>query len=170
MAPAPSAAISVISRAPRTPIDRGIFGSFLEHFHRVVYGGIVEPGSPLADADGFRTDVADAVRELGVPVVRWPGGCFVSSYQWLDGVGPERTPTFDKAWRVDDPNTFGTAEFVRWCELVGTEPYICTNAGTGTAEEMADWVEYCNASGGGRWASLRRSHGSDQPFDVRLWS
>ena len=165
-----SAAISVVSQSPRTPINRHIFGYFIEHFHRLIYGGIYEPGSQFADVDGFRTDVADALRELGVPIVRWPGGCFVSSYEWLDGVGPERTPSFDKAWRVDDPNTFGTAEFVAWCELVGAEPYICTNAGTGTAVEMADWVEYCNAAGVGTWASLRRQHGFGRPLGVQHWS
>jgi alpha-N-arabinofuranosidase len=120
-----------------------IFGQFIEHFHRQVYGGIFEPGSPLSDRDGFRTDVVEALRELKIPIVRWPGGCFVSSYHWLDGVGPDRQPAYDKAWGVD-PNTFGMVEFVKWCRLIGTEPFICINSGMGTLEEMSDWVEYCN--------------------------
>ncbi|MGI3779247.1 MAG: alpha-L-arabinofuranosidase C-terminal domain-containing protein, partial [Janthinobacterium lividum] len=157
--------------SPGTTYSRDVFGHFVEHFHRQVYGGIFEPGSPLSDERGFRTDVIEAVRELAPPVVRWPGGCFVSSYYWLDGVGEDRRSHYDKAWRVTDPNTFGTAEFVAWCRAIGAEPYICTNAGTGTAEEMSDWVEYCNLpAGSGRWADLRAEHGSPEPFGVRFWS
>src|SRR6185436_15572438 len=104
-----------------------IFGQFLEHFHRQVYGGIFEPGSALADERGFRQDVIAALRELKIPIVRWPGGCFVSAYHWREGIGPERQPSYDKAWRVEDTNTFGTDEFIAWCRLIGAEPYICTN-------------------------------------------
>ncbi|GHT51139.1 alpha-N-arabinofuranosidase [Bacteroidia bacterium] len=149
--------------------DPMIFGQFIEHFHRQIYGGIFEPGSPLSDKDGFRTDVMEALRELKIPIVRWPGGCFVSSYHWLDGVGPNRQPSFDKAWGVTDPNTFGTIEFVKWCRKIGAEPFICTNAGTGTAEEMSDWVEYCNLNVG-KYAQLRKSHGVEEPLDVKYWS
>jgi alpha-N-arabinofuranosidase len=151
------------------PYDRMIFGQFLEHFHRQVYGGVFEPGSPLADGRGFRTDVIEALRELRIPIVRWPGGCFVSAYHWKDGIGPDREPTFDKAWNVEEPNTFGTDEFVAWCEAIGAEPYICTNAGTGTAEEMSDWVEYCNGTLG-RWARRRAANGHEQPHGVKYWS
>jgi alpha-L-arabinofuranosidase len=150
--------------------NRMLFGQFLEHFHRQVYGGIFEPGSNLSDAVGFRTDVIEALRELRVPIVRWPGGCFVSAYHWLDGVGPNRKPSYDKAWLVSDSNKFGTDEFVTWCRKIGAEPYICTNAGTGTAEEMANWVEYCNLSGGGKFADLRRENGHSEPLRVRFWS
>lgn len=149
--------------------DRMIFGQFIEHFHRQVYGGIFEPGSPLSDENGFRKDVIEAMKELKVPIVRWPGGCFVSAYHWLDGTGPDRQPAYDKAWHVEDPNTFGTAEFVFWCRKIGAEPYICTNAGTGTPEEMSDWVEYCNLNIG-RYGRLRKKHGYDQPFNVKYWS
>jgi alpha-N-arabinofuranosidase len=151
------------------PYDRMIFGQFLEHFHRQVYGGVFEPGSPLADARGFRTDVIEALRELRIPIVRWPGGCFVSAYHWTDGVGPNREPTFDKAWSVEEPHTFGTGEFVAWCAAIGAEPYICTNAGTGTAEEMSDWVEYCNGTLG-RWARRRAANGDPEPHGVKYWS
>jgi alpha-N-arabinofuranosidase len=104
-----------------------IYGQFLEHFHRQVYDGVFEPGSPLADGRGFRLDVIAALKELRVPVVRWPGGCFVRAYHWKDGIGPHRRPAYDKAWRVEEPNTFGTGEFVDWCHEIGAEPYICTN-------------------------------------------
>jgi alpha-N-arabinofuranosidase len=153
---------------PKT-YDPMIFGQFIEHFHRQIYGGIFEPGSPLADADGFRRDVVEALLELKIPIIRWPGGCFVSSYHWLDGVGPNRQPALDKAWDVEDPNTFGTAEFVKWCKLINAEPYICTNAGTGTPEEMSDWVEYCNRNIG-KYGRMRKSHGADEPFNVKYWS
>ena len=146
-----------------------IFGSFLEHFHRQIYGGIFEPGSKLADADGFRSDVIAALKEIKTPIVRWPGGCFVSAYHWKDGVGKVRESTFDKAWAVEEPNTFGTDEYVKWCRKVGCAPYICTNAGTGTPEEMSDWVEYCNATVG-RYARLRAANGNPEPFNVKYWS
>lgn len=115
-----------------------LYGHFLEHFHRQIYGGVYDPGSPLSDEDGMRRDVIDALRKIKVPILRWLGGCFVSSYHWKDGVGKERRPSFDKAWRVEESNAFGTDEFVRLCRKIGCEPYICTNAGTGDAEEMSD--------------------------------
>ena len=165
------AAVDVALAARPTAYSRDIFGHFIEHFHRQVYGGLFQPGSTLSDDRGFRLDVVEAMRELRPSVVRWPGGCFVSSYHWLDGVGTARRPHYDKAWRVTDPNTFGTREFVEWCAAIGAEPYICTNAGTGTAEEMSDWVEYCNLPvGSGRWADLRAEHGHPEPYDVRYWS
>ena len=149
--------------------DFKIFGHFLEHFHRQIYGGVYDPQSPLADEHGFRTDVLDALRKIKTPVIRWPGGCFVSAYPWKKGVGQQRIPYYDKAWRVEEPNTFGTDELITLCREVGAEPYICTNAGTGTPEEMADWVEYCNLMIG-EWASLRKENGQNEPFAVKYWS
>jgi alpha-N-arabinofuranosidase len=113
--------LCIAMQAQDKPVEynRMIFEQFIEHFHSQIYGGIFEPGSPLSDKDGFRTDVVAAMRELQVPIVRWPGGCFVSSYHWLDGVGPDRQPALDKAWGVEDPNTFGMVEFVKWCRLIG---------------------------------------------------
>jgi alpha-L-arabinofuranosidase len=151
-------------------VDRMVFGQFLEHFHRQVYGGAFEPGSPLSDERGFRQDVISALREIRVPIVRWPGGCFVSAYHWYDGIGLHRRPAYDKAWRVEDPNTFGTDEYVAWCHAIGAEPYICTNAGTGTPEEMSDWVEYCNLPDQGHWAKQRCANGHNDPYNVRYWS
>ena len=150
--------------------DPMIYGHFIEHFHRQIYGGIYDPGNPLSDEDGLRTDVLDAMRHIKVPVLRWPGGCFVSSYHWKDAVGEKRTPFFDKAWRVEDPNTFGTDEYVNMCRKLGCEPYICTNAGTGTAEEMSDWVEYCNLENEGQYARWRIANGCEKPHRVKYWS
>lgn len=146
-----------------------IFGHFIEHFSTQVYGGIFDPGNPLSDEDGFRKDVIEALREIKAPIVRWPGGCFVSTYHWMGGVGPVRTPVFDKSWGVEDPNTFGTDEYVKWCRKVGCEPYICTNAGTGTPEEMSDWVEYCNLNYG-KFGRLRAENGHPEPYGVKYWS
>lgn len=150
--------------------DPMIYGHFIEHFHRQIYGGIYDPENPLSDEDGLRTDVLDAMRHIKVPVLRWPGGCFVSSYHWKDAVGEKRTPFFDKAWRVEDPNTFGTDEYVNMCRKLGCEPYICTNAGTGTAEEMSDWVEYCNLESEGQYARWRIANGCEKPHRVKYWS
>lgn len=147
-----------------------LYGHFIEHFHRQIYGGIYDPDSPFADEDGMRTDVLEAMRKIKVPILRWPGGCFVSSYHWKDAVGPVGQPFFDKAWRVEDPGTFGTDEYVKLCRKVGCRPYICTNAGTGTAEEMSDWVEYCNLETEGRYARERIANGHREPYGVKYWS
>jgi alpha-N-arabinofuranosidase len=150
--------------------DARFFGYFLEHFHRQVYRGIFDPDSPLAGAHGFREDVLEAARRLRPAVLRWPGGCFASAYHWEQGVGASRVPSYDKAWRVEDPNTFGTDEFITLCRLIGAEPYLCTNAGTGTPEEMSNWLEYCNLPARTRWASMRAANGSPEPYGVQLWS
>ena len=147
-----------------------IYGQFLEHFHRQIYGGVYDPASPRADADGLRTDVLDALREIRTPIIRWPGGCFVSAYDWKKGVGRNRPAVFDKAWRVEEPNTFGTDEFIALCRKLNCEPYICTNAGTGRAEAMSDWVEYCNMPEMGEYARLRKANGHSEPFGVKYWS
>ncbi len=150
--------------------NKMIYGHFIEHFHRQIYGGVFDPENPLSDEKGFRSDVIEALRQIQVPVLRWPGGCFVSSYHWKEAVGPDRTPMFDKAWRVEDSNRFGTDEFIEMCRLIGCEPYICTNAGTGTAEEMSDWVEYCNLPNEGKYAKWRIANGYPEPHAVRYWS
>lgn len=150
--------------------DPMIYGHFLEHFHRQIYGGIYEPDSPFADEQGMRKDVMEALKRISPAVVRWPGGCYVSAYHWKDGVGPERQPAYDKAWRVEESNRFGTDEFMDFCDKIEAEPYICTNAGTGTPEEMSDWVEYCNLPDQGKWARARISNGHPQPYGVKYWS
>jgi len=147
-----------------------IYGQFIEHFHRQIYGGVYDPTHPLADEDGFRTDVLNAMRKIKVPILRWPGGCFVSAYHWKEGVGKNRTPMFDKAWRVEEPNSFGTDEYIKLCKKIGCEPYICTNAGTGTPEEMSDWVEYCNLKEQGKYTYWRKENGYEEPHNVKYWS
>lgn len=150
--------------------DIKLYGHFIEHFHRQIYGGIYDPKSPFADADGFREDVLEALRRIRIPILRWPGGCFVSAYHWKKAVGPVRVPAFDKAWRVEDPNAFGTDEYVKLCRKLGCEKYICTNAGTGCAEEMSNWLEYCNLEREGEYARLRISNGFAEPHGVKYWS
>jgi alpha-N-arabinofuranosidase len=151
--------------------DRRLLGSFLEHLGRAIYTGVFEPGSPLADTKGFRADVAGAVKELGVPIVRYPGGNFVSGYNWLDGVGPkaQRPTVLERAWNSLESNQFGTNEFVEWCRAVGTEPLLGMNFGTGTAEMAVAYVEYCNVDRGTKWSELRRAHGYEQPHAIRYW-
>ena len=165
----PKVTVSIDTDAPSTPYNRMIFGGFLEHFDHQIYGGVFEPGSPLADQQGFRTDVIAALKELGVPIVRWPGGCYVSGYHWESGVGKNRRPTDDMAWGVIEPNTFGTDEYVALCRIAGWQPYICNNAGNGTIEEMRNWVEYCNGSTG-KYAQMRAGNGHDAPLNVGVWS
>jgi alpha-N-arabinofuranosidase len=152
-------------------VDRRIFGSFVEHLGRCIYGGVFEPGSPRSDERGFRRDVLDAARGLRIPLLRWPGGNFVSAYRWTDGVGPvERRPRRrELAWDAEEPNTFGTDEFLAYCRELGAEPYICLNMGTGTLAEALAWVEYCNGDGDTEWANLRRRNGHEEPYGVRYW-
>ena len=159
------------TRRTIAPIDRNLFGSFLEHLGRAIYEGIYDPSSKLSDANGFRKDVMEEVRELGVPIVRYPGGNFVSGYNWLDGIGPkqERPRVLDKAWNAINTNQFGTDEFLLWCKMVGTNPLIGLNLGTGTPEQAAALVEYCNVEKGTRWSDLRRKNGTAEPYKVNHW-
>ena len=152
-------------------LDRRLLGAFLEHLGRAVYTGVYEPDSPLADAKGFRTDVIKEMKTLGVPIIRYPGGNFVSGYNWLDGVGPknQRPTVLERAWNSIETNQFGTNDFIEWCRLVGTEPLLGMNYGTGSAEMAVAYVEYCNVDKGTKWSELRRSHGYDAPHNVRYW-
>jgi alpha-N-arabinofuranosidase len=155
----------------RGELDRRVLGSFLEHLGRAIYTGVYEPGSRAADAKGFRTDVAREIKELGVPIIRYPGGNFVSGYNWLDGVGPkaQRPVVLDRAWNQSETNQFGTNDFIDWCGLVGAEPLLGMNFGTGTVEMAAAYVEYCNVERGTKWSELRRTHGYERPHNVRYW-
>ncbi|OUM94645.1 MAG: alpha-N-arabinofuranosidase [Thermobacillus sp. ZCTH02-B1] len=152
-------------------IDKRIYGSFIEHLGRAVYGGIYEPGHPEADARGFRQDVLRLVRELGVPIVRYPGGNFVSGYNWEDGVGPkeQRPRRLDLAWRTVETNEFGTNEFIEWVRAAGAEPMMAVNLGTRGIDEARNLVEYCNHPGGSYWSDLRRKHGYEQPHNIKVW-
>src|SRR5690349_10537255 len=129
-------------------IDPKIYGNFIEHLGRCIDGGIFEERSPLSDADGYRKDVLEAVRKLNVTILRWPGGNFSSNYFWKDGIGPrdQRPPRLEMAWGTVESNRFGTHEFLKYTETLGTEAYICANLGTGTWTDAQQWVEYCNSS------------------------
>lgn len=148
-----------------------LFGHFMEHAFGNIYGGVYDPGHPLSDEDGFRTDVLELLKEVKVPILRYPGGNFVSNYHWEDGVGPkdDRPKRFDFAWGVSESNQFGTVDFIKLCRKVGAEPLICVNMGSGTAEEAMHWVEYCNGTLDTYYANLRRSHGYEEPFGVKFW-
>ena len=159
------------SRRTLPPLDRNIFGSFLEHLGRAIYEGIYDPDSKLADSAGFRRDLVEEIRKIEVPMVRYPGGNFVSGYHWLDGVGPkeDRPKVLDKAWNSLETNQFGTNEFLSWCKLAGVEPLLGLNLGTGTPESAAALVEYCNVAKGTKWSDLRRKHGVAEPYKVSHW-
>lgn len=152
-------------------IDPRLYGSFIEHIGRAVYGGIYEPAHRHADRDGFRDDVAELVRELDVPIVRYPGGNFVSSYEWEDGVGPrdKRPRRLELAWKSLEPNEVGVNEFTAWCRKVNTSPMMAVNLGTRGVMEACNLLEYCNHPGGSKWSDLRISHGVKEPHGVRVW-
>ncbi|HLS44102.1 MAG TPA: alpha-L-arabinofuranosidase, partial [Ornithinicoccus sp.] len=153
------------------PLNRRLFGSFVEHMGRCVYTGIYEPGHHTADDDGFRQDVLDLVRELGVSTVRYPGGNFVSGYRWEDGVGPveDRPTRLDPAWRSIETNAFGLNEFMRWTRKAGVEPMLAMNLGTRGLQEAVDLLEYSNHPGGSTLSDLRVEHGAQDPHNIRIW-
>ncbi|KAK7515246.1 glycoside hydrolase superfamily [Phyllosticta citriasiana] len=169
------AATAVISINPAhklAKINPNIYGGFTEHMGRCIYGGLYDPGNALSDENGFRKDVIAAMQELNVPVVRYPGGNFTATYHWLDGVGPreERRKRPELAWIGVETNEFGTDEFLKWCEVVGTAPYLCLNFGTGTLDEALAWIEYCNSSRDTYYANLRRRNGRAEPWNVKYWA
>jgi alpha-N-arabinofuranosidase len=163
--------VDLDSRRTLPALDRNIFGSFLEHLGRAIYEGIYDPNSKFADANGFRKDVLEEIQRLQVPIIRYPGGNFVSGYHWLDGVGPkqDRPKVLDKAWNTLETNQFGINEFLAWCKIVGTQPLLGLNLGTGTPESAAALVEYCNIEKGTKWSDLRRKHGVADPYQVKHW-
>ena len=165
------AKITVAAEMKVGEIDRRIFGSFIEHLGRAVYGGIYEPGHPLADEEGFRTDVIKMINELDVPIVRYPGGNFVSGYCWEDGVGPvsERPKRLELAWGVTEPNLFGTNEFMRWCKKANTAPMMAVNLGTRGPQEARELVEYCNHKSNSKFSDMRIKHGYKDPWGIKLW-
>lgn len=156
---------------PIGKIDEKLYASFTEHLGRSIYSGIYEPGHPTVDEKGYRQDVADLVRELGVPVIRYPGGNFVSCYDWHDGIGPKenRPKRMDYAWASIETNEFGIDEFCQWARKVGVEPMIAVNLGTGNIKDAGDLVEYCNHPGGTWWSDLRAKNGHPEPYKVKYW-
>jgi alpha-L-arabinofuranosidase len=167
----PDARLTVHDAFTLGNIDRRLFGSFLEHMGRAVYTGIYEPGHPAADENGFRSDVLELVRELGPTIVRYPGGNFVSGYNWEDGVGPvgERPVRLDLAWRSRETNTFGLNEFMTWCRQADVDVMLAVNLGTRGVDAARNLVEYCNHPGGTYWSDLRKKHGAPEPHDIRVW-
>jgi alpha-N-arabinofuranosidase len=153
-------------------IDPKIYGNFIEHLGRCIQGGVFDEGSPLADADGYRKDVLDAVRKLNVTILRWPGGNFSSNYNWQDGIGPreKRPPRLEMAWGTVENNRFGTHEFLEYTEKLGCEPYFCQNLGTGTWQQAQQWVEYVNSSEDTAMTRLRKQNGRERPWKVTYWS
>jgi alpha-L-arabinofuranosidase len=150
---------------------RRLFGAFVEHLGRCIYGGIFEPGHPTATSQGFRGDVLALVRELAPTIMRYPGGNFVSGYNWEDGVGPveKRPRRMELAWLSTEPNTFGTNEFIDWCRLADIEPMLAVNLGTRGPDEARQLVEYCNFPSGTELSDRRRAHGWEQPHGVKFW-
>ena len=152
-------------------LDRRIFGAFVEHMGRCVYGGIYEPDHPTADENGFRGDVLELTKELGPTIIRYPGGNFLSGYDWEDGVGPreQRPRRRDLAWFSTETNQFGTNEFMTWCRKAGIEPMFGVNLGTRGPDDARRFIEYCNHEGGSELSDLRRAHGHAAPHDVKFW-
>ncbi len=152
-------------------INPNIYGHFTEHAFKNIYQGMYDPDSPHADPSGLRTDLIHALNEVKVPLLRYPGGNFVSNYHWEDGIGPKenRKKRFEYAWNTVEDNQFGTNEFIRLCRATNAEPYLCCNMGTGAIEEAMNWVEYCNSDRDTHYANLRRQNGFDEPFNVKYW-
>ena len=174
------------------PVSSLLYSGFIEHLGRCIYGGVVDdpahpspdnllipqgdyPGSKGKKRLGWRKDVKDVLGRHGdfeCPMMRWPGGNFVSNYHWKDAIGPyeDRKKRRELAWNTYESNLFGTDEFIAWCRDLDMEPYLCFNMGTGTLEEALDWLEYCNGTGDSYWANKRREHtGRDEPHEVRIW-
>lgn len=163
--------ISLVKDFQVGQVDERIYGSFVEHLGRCVYGGLYEPGHAQADKDGFRIDVLEMVRELNVPIIRYPGGNFVSGYRWEDGIGPleKRPQRLDLAWRTTESNAFGLGEFARWCDKAGAEIMMAVNLGTRGVQEACDLLEYCNHPSGTYLSDLRAAHGAVKPYGVKTW-
>jgi len=152
-------------------IDHNIFGGFAEHLGRCIYGGIFEPDSPFADESGLRSDVMTALHRLNLPLIRYPGGNFVSGYHWMDGIGhlSERPIRTDLAWQDSETNQFGTNEFIGFCRKLNSEPYLVVNCGDGDMREARDWVEYCNGTQNSTLVKLRHENGFKEPHRVKYW-
>lgn len=153
-------------------IDPRLYGSFIEHMGRAVYEGIYDPKHPSANEKGFRTDIIDLIKELNVPLIRYPGGNFVSGYNWEDGIGPveERPRKLDLAWRTIETNEVGLHEFMEWSKEANAEVNMAVNLGTRGIDEARNLLEYCNFEGGTYWSDLRKKNGAEKPFGIKTWS
>ncbi|MEX6687870.1 alpha-L-arabinofuranosidase C-terminal domain-containing protein [Danxiaibacter flavus] len=165
------ARIKIDTERKNGSIDSLLYGNFTEHLGRCIYGGIYDPKSSMANMDGFRKDVIDATKKMGVSIVRWPGGNFVSGYHWMDGIGAkeQRPKRKDLAWGDIETNQVGTDEFMQFAKAANVAPYVCVNMGTGTLDEARNWVEYCNAPTGLYYSDLRAKNGHPEPYNVKYW-
>ncbi|WP_348798101.1 alpha-N-arabinofuranosidase [Flavobacterium adhaerens] len=165
--------ITIKNTANAPTIDKNIYGHFAEHLGRCIYGGFfVGDTSKIPNTAGVRNDIIDALKKLKIPNLRWPGGCFADTYHWKDGIGPkEQRPTIVNKWwgGVTEDNSFGTHDFLNLCEVLGTEPYLAGNVGSGTVQELADWVQYTNFSGKSPMSDLRQKNGRKEPWKVKFW-
>ena len=166
-----NATLRINTTNPIAAIDPRLYGSFVEHLGRAIYSGLYQPGHPSADADGFRGDVLELVRELKVPVIRYPGGNFVSGYDWEDGIGPQngRPVRLDLAWATQESNQVGLDEFHDWLDKTGATLMYAINLGTRGIDEARNIIEYANHPGGTYYSELRKKHGREQPYDIKLW-
>lgn len=158
----------------KTQINKHIYGHFAEHLGRCIYDGIYvgEGNTKIPNTNGVRNDIIAALKDLQIPNLRWPGGCFADAYQWKDGIGPKsERPSMINVWwgGVTEDNSFGTHEFLDLCELLGTEPYLAANVGSGTVQNHIDWVNYVNHPGGSPMAELRKKNGREKPWNVKIW-
>ncbi len=165
--------VNLIVNAARSRgrIHPNIYGQFSEHLGRCIYGGLFAgQDSPISNVNGMRTDVVEALKQLHIPVLRWPGGCFADTYHWRDGIGRDRKTIVNTNWGgVTEDNSFGTHEFMELCRQLGCEAYLSGNVGSGTVQEFSDWVEYCNMPGVSPMADLRRENGQEKPWNVKYW-
>ncbi len=164
--------ITLFPEVRRHTVSRYIYSHFAEHIGRCVYEGIWVGDNPKIESfDGIRKDVTEALKEVALPALRWPGGCFADNYHWMDGIGPrEKRPKHHNLWwNQPEPNSFGTDEFLRFTNMIGTDPYFCLNVGSGTVEEACSWVEYCNSNQNCTMANLRKENGHPDPYNVKFW-
>ncbi len=165
--------LTIKNTADAPTIDKNIYGHFAEHLGRCIYGGFfVGDTSKIPNTAGVRNDIITALKELKIPNLRWPGGCFADTYHWKDGIGPQQErPTIVNKWwgGTTEDNSFGTHDFLNLCEVLGTEPYLAGNVGSGTVQELADWVQYTNFSGKSPMSDLRKKNGRTEPWKVKFW-
>jgi alpha-N-arabinofuranosidase len=168
------AKLSLQPGTPQLTISKHIYGNFAEHLGKCVYGGfyVGENNTKIPNTNGVRNDVVAALKKLKIPNLRWPGGCFADTYHWKQGIGPkDKRPTMINQWwgGVTEDNSFGTHDFLNMCELIGTEPYLAANVGSGTVEELTDWVQYVNFEGTSPMSKLRAENGRANPWKVKYW-
>src|SRR5436190_10712043 len=168
------ASVSINTTDTTTTISRHIYGHFAEHLGHCIYDGfyVGDTNKIIPNTDGVRNDIVDALKKLKIPNLRWPGGCFADTYHWKDGIGPkDKRPAIVNKWwgGVTEDNSFGTHDFLNMCELLGAEPYLSGNVGSGTVQELADWVQYTNFNGKSPMSDLRKKNGRSEPWKVKLW-